>query len=89
MNLIYIILISTLTYLAVLLDPEVPRDGLLPNNCTETELCSCIAAGGCIVSPGSSCRILFCDGEIQNEPFNSKPGNITTIQQPCPELEEN
>lgn len=51
----------------------------------DNELCTCIAAGGCTTSPGSSCRIMFCDGTVESSAFNSKPDNITTITQPCPE----
>jgi len=55
----------------------------------EGELCSCIAAGGCETASSSTCRIEFCSGHVESESFNSKPSNITVIQQPCPEIEEN
>lgn len=52
--------------------------------CMQNDTCSCIAAGGCVTFPGSSCRIIFCDGEVQSSNFNSKADNITVIEQLCP-----
>lgn len=56
--------------------------------CEDPEVCSCIAAGGCEWSPGSSCRIEYCSGTVETEPFNHKVGDTTVINQPCPEEDE-
>jgi|AntRauTorckE6833_2_1112554.scaffolds.fasta_scaffold00169_26 hypothetical protein len=56
--------------------------------CEDPEICSCIAAGGCEWSAGSSCRIEYCSGTVETESFNSAPGNITVINQPCIEEPE-
>lgn len=54
----------------------------------ESPVCSCIAAGGCETSWASSCRIEYCSGEVETSSFNSKPANITVINQPCSEFGE-
>lgn len=57
---------------------------LKTSSCSDKpELCTCIAAGGCAFASASSCRIQYCDGEVETDSFNSKPDNITTITQLC------
>lgn len=51
-------------------------------SCADTDTCTCIAAGGCTFSPSSSCRIEFCSGTVESEPFNHKPDNITLYNNP-------
>lgn len=66
--------------------PEI--ENLIKSECVlsegNMELCTCIAAGGCVYEQGGSCRIEFCSGAVINEPTNRRTGEITTIQQLCP-----
>ena len=76
---------STVRYTVANIQSAIPEKSMKLISCKSEPICSCIAAGGCDVSPGSSCRIEFCDGTVQTESFNRKVGDVTTVNIPCEE----
>ena len=87
-------IIPFILFLALIFTLEAPNEIFINEteysleiNCENGETCSCIAAGGCSYVQGSSCRIEYCSGNVESESTNSKPANITVIQQPCPKIE--